>query len=172
MGSIAAAVLVAAGIWAFWGSIDPSGDPDGKVMAQLTSTVTALPGYGTPALPWVNQIPPSLNASYIIKMEPHQDSCDGRAGTQGWSQVVVQAGFHWNSGLPLLVAHMDPRLAKLGWKVFPQPSTAYPPTATWAKTLGTGGHGFLGVTQEGGMNSSDWELVATGDPTGKAASGC
>ena len=172
IGSIAVVALVAVGIWAFWASIDPSGDPGGQVMAQLTPTATALPGYGTAGLPWVDQIPPSLDAFYIVKMEPHRDSCDGRPGTEGWSQVVVQAGFHWTGGLPSLVDHMDPRLTPLGWVEVPQPPSVYPPTATWAKSLRPGGNGVLSVTEEGGTGSSNWELVATGHPVGRAASGC
>jgi len=171
-GCVVLVVLVGVGIWAFTASTAQSGDPGGKVLAQLTPTVSVLPGYGTSTLPWVNQIPPALDAAYIIKTEPRQDSCDGRAGTQGWSQVVVQAGFHWKNGLQLFVARVEPQLATLGWTVFPQPPTAYPPTATWTKHLANGGRGFLDVTQEGGTSSSNWELVATGDPAGKAASGC
>jgi hypothetical protein len=83
-------------------------------MDQLTPTVTALPGHGTAALPWVNEIPQSLDASFAIKMEPHQDSCDGMAGTQGWSQVVVQSRFQWGQGLPTLVAYMEPGTRQTG----------------------------------------------------------
>ena len=175
LAGLAAAVLGLLAIWALWGSVDPTGDPGGKVMNQLTPTVTTLPGYGTPALPWVSQIPQSLDATYAIKMEPHQDSCDGRAGTQGWSQVVVQSQFLWSNGLQALVGYMDPRLAKLGWSATPQqqssspPTTLIVPTAAWTKTLNNGTRADLSVTPEGG---NVWELVALGNPIGKAASGC
>ena len=95
----------------------PTGDPGGTVMDQLVPTVSALPGYGTSALPWVSQIPQSLGASYAIKIEPFQSSCDGRPGTQGWTKVVVQAGFRWKGSLGALVTFMHGRLAELGWAV-------------------------------------------------------
>jgi|GEM_PF-2212856 hypothetical protein len=157
-------------VWAAWSRIDPDGDPGGQVMDQLTPTLAALPGDGTPALPTVSQLPTSPDAPYVITMEPHRDSCDGRPGTQGWSQVVVQAGFHWTRGLPQLVARMAPRLAELGWKGVRQPPTSG--TATWSKPLRTGGDGFLSVSSEGDPSPSFWQFDVTGDAIGKAASGC
>jgi hypothetical protein len=166
-------MLVALIIWRPSGSGgNPGGDPSGKVMDQLTPTVTVLPGYGTAALPWVSQIPQSPDASYAIRMEPHQDSCDGRAGTQGWSQVVVQSGFQWSNGLQALVAYMDPRLVKLGWSAKPQLQSSSPPATTWTNTLSNGTRADLSVTQEGGNGSSVWQLVALGNPIGRSASGC
>ena len=169
---LAAATLVVVTVWACWDRIDPTGDPGGTVMAQLTPTLTAVPGYGTPAVPLVRDIPQALDASYVILSEPRQDSCDGRPGTQGWSQVVLQSRFQWSTGLAPLVAYMGPRLARLGWSVFPQPSWASPPTATWKKSLSDGGRGFLSVNQEGGEGATTWQFDATGDPVGTAASGC
>jgi len=168
-------MLVALVIWRSAGS---GGDPGGKVMDQLTPTVTVLPGYGTSALQWVSQIPQSLDASYAIRMEPHQDSCDRRAGTQGWSQVVVQSRFQWSKGLQTLVAYMDPRLVKLEWSATPQqessspPATLIVPTGAWTTTLSNGTRADLSATQEGRNGSSVWQLVALGNPIGRAASGC
>jgi hypothetical protein len=173
--SLAVAILVALVIWRSAGS---GGDPGDKVMDELTPTVTVLPGYGTAALPWVSQIPQSLDASYAIKMEPHQDSCDGAAGTQGWSQAVVQSGFQWSKGLQALVAYVDPRLVKLGWSTTPRRQSSSPtatlivPTGTWTKTLSNGTRADLSVTQEGESASSLWQLVALGNPVGRAPTGC
>jgi hypothetical protein len=141
-------------------------------MDQLAPTVTALPGQDTAALPWVNEIPQSLEASYAIKMEPHQDSCDGMAGTEGWSQVVVQSRFQWSRGLPALVAYMEPRLAKLGWVVRPQQQASNPPSLSWTKLLSNGSRADLSVGQEGDSASTVWQLDALGAPIGKGASGC
>jgi hypothetical protein len=157
---------------ATFGSSSATGDPGAKVMEQLTPTVTAIPGYGTTSLPWVNEVPRSLVASYAIKMEPHQDSCDGMAGTQGWSQVVVQSRFQWNQGLPALVAYMEPRLARLGWAIQPEQQAANPPSQNWTKVLGNGTTADLSVGQEGGSASTVWQLDALGAPVGKAVSGC
>jgi len=165
-------LLVAIVFWALTGGKSASGDPGGKVMDQLTPTVSSLPGYGTAALPWVSQLPQSMVAPYAIKMEPHQDSCDGIAGTQGWSQVVVQAGFEWTKGYSALVSYMDPRLIKLGWSAVAQPRASNPPSQNWTKTLSNGSRADLSVTQELGTLSSHWQLDAIAKSVGKSASGC
>ena len=149
-----------------------TGDPRGTVMDQLVPTVSALPGYGTSALPWVSQIPQSLGASYAIKIEPFQSSCDGRPGTQGWTQVVVQAGFRWKRSLGALVTFMHARLTELGWTVVHESRPQDPPGQSWKKTLANGSRANLSVTQEGGPTSSKWQLDATANPVGKAGSGC
>jgi hypothetical protein len=161
--------LIAGATWFVWPGSPSSGDPGGRVLSQLTPVVASLPGYGTAALPWVRQIPPSLDASYIIKMEPRPDSCDGRAGTQGWSQVAVQSGFRWDGDLPSLIAYMQPRLLALGWTLRSQPLGSSPPSQSWNKTLSNGTPADVNVTQEG---SNHWELVALGEPVGRTASGC
>ena len=141
-------------------------------MDQLTPTVSALPGYGTPALPWVNQIPQSLDAPYAIKMEPHQDSCDGMASTQGWSQVVVQAGFKWSKSFTALVSFVNPRLKALGWSTNGPSQSSNPSNQDWTKTLTDGTSADGSITRQGVSTSPVWELVTTGQAIGKRASGC
>jgi len=159
---LAAALIVALIAWLIWPSTGASttGDPGGKIMNQLAPVVTALPGYGTGAVPWVSEIPQDIGASYAIKTEPQHDSCDGMAGTQGWGPVSVQAGFQWSEGLPALLDYMNPRLTTLGWSGG---------SGRWTKALHNETGAILLVTNEGG---SHWELVATANPVGKAASGC
>ncbi len=169
LSTLVAAALVVVAIWGFAGSTPATGDPGGEVMRQLTPATTSLPGYGTPALHWVSQIPQNHGASYMIKMEPTQDSCDGVASTMGWSQVVVQAGFQWNNGLPALVAYMDPRLGKLGWSAVRPSDPASPPTGEWIKTLSNRTRAQLSISEEG---PPVWEFVAIAAPIGKAGSGC
>jgi hypothetical protein len=141
-------------------------------MKQLTPTVRALPGHGTNALPWVTQIPQSMEAPYAVKIEPFQDSCDGIAGTQGWSQVVVQAGFRWTKGLKALDSYMDPRFAMLGWSAVSQPRASNPPSQNWIKTLNNGTRAHVNVQEGMGSYSSHWQLDAIAQPVGKAAGGC
>jgi hypothetical protein len=166
------ALLLGVAIWVLVGRSTATGDPGGKVMDQLTPTVSALPGFGTAALPWVSQIPGSLGESYAIKMEPFRDSCDGIAGTQGWSQVVVQAGFRWKKGLSALVSFMNPRLKELGWSVASRPSSSNPLSMSWTKTLKNGSPAPLNVTQEGGPTSPTWQLDVIANPVGRHATGC
>jgi hypothetical protein len=163
-GLIVVAIVVTFTTW----HAGATGDPGGKEMDQLTPTLSALPGYGSHAIPWVSQIPHS-NSPYAIKDEPFQDACDGMAGTQGWSQVVVQAGFRWDKSEPALVSYMEPRLSKLHWSAMAQSRPSNPPGQIWFKTLSNGTRASLSINKEG---SSTWELVAIGKPIGKAASGC
>jgi hypothetical protein len=179
--SVGATVLLAAAvsIWVIVIHGAANGDPGGKVMDQLTPTVSALPGYGTAALPWVNQIPQSFTTSYAIRMEPHQDSCDGIAGTQGWSLVVVQAGFKWTKGLRALVAFMEPRLKPLGWSMMgpagiptgATPTTMVQTNQIWTRTISNGSSAQVSVDPQSGY-SSMWELVTTGQAIGKRVNGC
>lgn len=166
----AALVLLAVlAVWALASRGSAGGDPGSAVMDQLTPAVSSLPGYGTDALPWVNQIPESMLTPYAIKIEPFQDSCDGMAGTRGWSQVVVQAGFKWTRGLKALVAKIDPRLTELGWTIVSPLRKSYPPNQDWTKTLDNGSRAVLSVTKSAG---AFWQLDAVAKPIGKAASGC
>ncbi|MGD0749494.1 MAG: hypothetical protein ABSB68_16980 [Acidimicrobiales bacterium] len=166
-------VILAVGGWWLFESHQGtgSGDPGGKIMNQLTPAATAIPGYGTAAVPSVSQLPPSLDASFIIKIEPRQDSCDGISGTQGWSQVVVQSRFRWAQGLPALTAYMEHRLETLGWTAQPQPPVSLPPAQSWTKTLKNGTRADLSVTREDGAGSSVWQFDAIAEPVGKSA-GC
>ena len=80
-------------------SSNRSGDPGGHVLSQLTPVISAIPSVAT--------------TSYVWKMEPKQDSCDGRPGTQGWSQVVVQSAFKWPGSEQSLSVAMATHLATL-----------------------------------------------------------
>jgi hypothetical protein len=101
--AIVAVVLAAAlAVGIGWGlKSGASGDPGGKLLAQLVPVVSAFPS-GT-------------STTYLWKMDPTQESCDGIAGTQGWSQVVVQAAFRWRKSPQALFAAMNGRLIRIGW---------------------------------------------------------
>jgi hypothetical protein len=133
-------------------------------MAQLVPAASALPGYGTSKLPWTSD--PVVYSSYVTKMEPHQDSCDGIAGTQGWSEVVLQAGFAWTGASSALISQMDARMSALGWS---QTATGTATEARWTKRLdnGSGGSASLDLT-----GRPWWEFVAQAPPIGKPAGGC
>jgi hypothetical protein len=160
-------ILGVGGSWLlFAGAGEVSGDPGGKILNQLTPAASALPGYGTTSLPWSSQ--PSTSAPYLIKSEPRTDSCDGIAGTQGWSQVVVQGSFRWDGSHEALFARVDSGLSALGWNRRQIPSTYQ---AMWTKRLhnGTIASAMLNLSALGDPN---WEFVALAQPAGRAASGC
>ena len=138
-------------------------------MGQLAPAASALPGYGTSALPWTSE--PSLANPYLIKIEPHQDSCDGRAGTQGWGAVVVQGAFSWNGTFDSLIAYVSPRMNALGWEGPPGKITRND-AQTWRKRLTNGKLAVAGLSATQIGQSPAWEFVAQAPPIGKVASGC
>jgi hypothetical protein len=154
IGAVVLAAVMAAGIG--WGLMSSaSGDPGGKVLTQLVPVVSALPT-GT-------------SMTYLWKMEPTQESCDGIAGTQGWSQVVVQTAFRWRESPRALFAAMNGRLIRIGWG-HGASQDGSPPGYQWTKILSNGTKADLTVDEE--PSSSLWQLDAVASPVGKAASGC
>lgn len=159
-------VLLTAGGWWLFNRTQDSGDPGGKVLNQLVPAASALPGYGTSSLPWVSN--PSLSRAYVIKSEPRRDSCDGRAGTQGWGQAVVQAGFAWTGTTAELISQVGGHLAAIGWHRVSTGTTSSG-GVSWAKQLTNGSIASVSLAPE---QTPNWELVAVAPPVGKAASGC
>jgi len=159
-------LLAVGGWWLLGGTTKNSGDPGGSIMNQLTPAASALPGYGTTSLPWSSQ--PSISAPYLIKSEPRVDRCDGIAGTQGWSQVVVQGSFRWDGSHEALFLKIDSGLSVLGWHRTPIPSRG---EAMWRKRLenGTIATAKLNLSPRGHPN---WEFVALAPPAGRAVSRC
>ena len=152
--AVVLAAAIAAGIG--WGLMSSaSGDPGGKVLAQLAPVVSALPS--------------GASTTYLWKMEPTQDSCDGIAGTQGWSQVVVQAAFRWRRSPRALFAVMNGRLIRIGWGHGASQNSS-PPGYQWTKKISNGTKADLTVDKE--SSSSLWQLDAVAPPVGRAASGC
>ena len=96
------------------------------------------------------------------------DSCDGMAGTQGWSQVVVQGSFRWDGSHEALFVKVASGLSALGWHRTQIPGADQ---AMWKKRLnnGTIASAMLNLSPLGDPN---WEFVALGQPVGRAVSGC
>jgi hypothetical protein len=158
-------VFAVGGVWLVI-RLQGSGDPGGEIMKQLAPAATALPGYGTSSLPWASQ--PSTSQPYLIKTEPHRDSCDGMAGTQGWSQVVVQGSFRWSGSHDALFEKVDAGMTAIGWHQTP---VRGPDEAMWKKRL-VGGSTATAMVDLSPLGDPDWEFVALAPPAGQAASGC
>jgi hypothetical protein len=141
--------------------LTPTGDPGGRVLEQLRPIRNAIPKHG-------------VVINYAHYQEPHMDSCDGRPGTQGWNEVVVQVSFNWNGKNEPLMYFAAVQMAKNGWVVSrPGQVTrgAYtgPPYAGWSKRLqnGTTANASLELEDYG-----SWTLIATAPPVGRQVSGC
>ena len=138
-----------------WSLRAGSGDPGGRILAQLKPV-----GYTLPAGAAVN---------YRQMFEPHQDSCDGNPATKGWSQVVSQTNFQWSGTPSRLIAMINTRMQNLGWTFSPASGNGQP-GGEWTKTLTGGTTADATLTAEPG--GSTWTLIALAPPVGRAVSGC
>lgn len=155
-------LLVVAGL-VLWSKLSAaSGDPGGKVLAELVPAASALPGYGTSDLPWRSD--PRLDGPYIVKTEPFHDSQDGMPGTECWSKVVVQAGFRWTGGSASLFSQVGERLVALGWSPNAVLSTT---EADWTKQLHDGSQALAALDLDP-TGPPWWEFVVTAPAVGKA----
>lgn len=152
---MAGAAIAALGGAGFWFAMSgPSGDPGGVVIGQLAPGAMVLPA--------------GSRRMYLWKLEPRWDSCDGRSGTFGWSDVAVQSAFRWSGAPNALFAAASAHLRELGWRRLGTALGTSPPEQMWTKILTSGKTATLTVTQEG----PSWQLYARAAPVGKAAQGC
>ncbi len=149
LGILPAVVIVLGGCWLLFGHTG-SGDPGGAILNQLTPVASALPH-------------PSL-----VSDEPSRDSCDGMAGTAGWSDVVLQGSLEWSGSDNTLMTKITSGLVGLGWRRIPIPN---PGEAMWKKRL-TNGSVATAMLSRSPLGSPHWEFVAQAPPVGKAVSGC
>lgn len=157
-----------AGTATWWFTRTPSGDPGARILGQILPAASALPGYGTSALPWTSS--PSTTGPWLTKSEPHQTSCDGMAGTQGWSSVSVQGRFVFAGPRSTLFREVGARLSSLGWTVVPRVRST-DTEHMWTKRLagGSRAHAMLTFTSGG---DPPWTFVVTAPPISHAAHGC
>jgi hypothetical protein len=155
--AIGAVVLLVVGGVAFWISQSgPSGgDPGGRILSQLKPTSLA--------------VPPTAVIGYTHYVEPQMDSCDGRPGTQGWDDVVVQIYFQWSGSSSSLLSYAKGRLSNLGWGAFKVQIQNGVPGGDWIKQLS---NGSVAQVQLGAESYGGWTLSAMAPPIGRQASGC
>jgi hypothetical protein len=139
-------------------------------MSELSPFVSTLPGYRSGAIPWEKF--PNTTTPYAVKLEPFQDSCDGRPETRGWSQVVVQGVFKWPHDRHSLLVYLDGHLPRFGWNVVklanPEVGSAY-----FTKRLTNGTTGRLQFDPVlGAENPPRWMFVAEAPPIGRKVTGC
>ena len=158
-----AVVAVAGGVAATWAAThSPHGDPDpgGRILAKLKTIESALPE----------------DADVIVRQanEPKWDSCDGRAGTFGWTKVTVNVQFRSSEQPDVLVARIDKALTEAGWRSADASGTPLGPSARWSRTLSgpTVATALLSPGTRGGDNGVYWDLDATAPPQGRQTNGC
>jgi hypothetical protein len=113
-------------------------------------------------VPLKEAVPADARVHYANFQEPHMDSCDGMAGTQGWDDAVVQINFAWTGEAQLLASHVESELTRLGW---------YDPNYSWrwTKTLSNGTVADATLEDD---KYEGWTLFAEAAPVGKQVSGC
>ncbi len=144
----------------FWSARRGNPDPGGHRLKALSSVSIALP----------------KNADVHLRTiaEPHWDSCDGRKGTFGWSDVSMYYEFTTTEGENQLVKAAASMLTSHGWRVTQQTNAGGPYLT---------GRKFLDKTiplkvtlspdyQVAGGPISYWNLSAFSLPVGSRASGC
>ena len=107
---------------------------------------------------------------------PIWDSCDGRAGTQGWSDVVDAYEFTSARSAATVVENAEASMKIAGWKLQSTSMSSLGPSAVWTKTV-TGNvvaQALLAVGTRGPSRHSPsyWDFLASAPPEGRRASGC
>ncbi len=151
-----AGVAVIGGVIAHYFLDQSSGDPGGRIIAQLQPTVAAVPA--------------GAKILYRHDVEPLWDSCDGRAGTFGWDDVVVQVHFSTTASPDDILAHAQSVLAPEGWRTVPAPVAGAVTQHIWRKALDTG-DGTVDIEKDS-YGTSEWTLIAMAPPRGPRVSGC
>ncbi|HMD45841.1 MAG TPA: hypothetical protein VKG43_06765 [Acidimicrobiales bacterium] len=155
-GAALAIIVIVVALVAWWltrPGIGPA-DPGGRILRQLETVRVAVPA--------------GAHVDDAQFDEPHTDSCDGRPGTFGWDDAVVQIVFGWSGPGPDLLAGANERLAVEGWATT-RPAETTGTAERWTRRLHGGAVAQAILETEGG---GGWILVAMAPPYGRPVSGC
>lgn len=149
---LASAVIVA---WGGDGHVS-SGDPGGKILAELKPVGQALPR--------------DANVLYRYEIEPQWDSCDGRPETYGWGDVYVQIHFTSKSSARTIVDQARAEMSKLGWQLSHQQDDISGIDVVWTKVLKNVTEAKAALTNQ--TPDGAWNLDAFAPPVGPRVHGC
>lgn len=139
----------------------PDADPGGRVLHPLRASAQSLPS--------------DAQVLYRYDLEPKWDSCDGRPGTFGWDNVVVQIHFESGSPTDAVVQGADQAFRKLGWNPVYVSNQSTFIQVDWTKRLDNGSMAKAqlsnGVPDQSAATPR-WDLFVTAPPVGPQASGC
>jgi hypothetical protein len=130
------------------------GDPGGRILGELKPAALAVPD--------------DAKIRYRHDVEPKWDSCDGRQGTFGWDDVVLQIHFSSASASEAVSKHVDVTLRGLGWVANYNNGMQL----GWTKVLAnkTTAHAQLSGDQP--IDPGTWTLFVSAPPVGQRVSGC
>ena len=139
----------------------PAADPGARILSTLRAAEQALPQ--------------DARVLYRYELEPKWDSCDGRPGTFGWDNIVVQIHFESRSSSDAVVQRADRAFRQLGWNpdyLNNQPTFIQ---VGWTRRLDNGSVAKAqmsdGVPDQNAATPR-WDLFVTAPPVGPQASGC
>lgn len=139
----------------------PTADPGGRILQALASTRQALPN--------------DAHVFYRNDVEPRWDSCDGRSGTFGWDNVVVQIHFESASSTDTVVQGASQAFHTLGWQQDYLNNQSAFVQAGWTRRLDNGSIAkaqLSSAVPDPTAARPGWELFVTAPPVGPQASGC
>jgi hypothetical protein len=136
-------------------------DPGGRILSTLRATERALPQ--------------DAHVLYRNELDPKWDSCDGRPGTFGWDNIVVQIHFESQSSIDAVVQGADQAFRRLGWNpdyVNNQPTFIQ---VGWTRRLDRGSVAKAQLSDgvpDHSAATPRWDLFVTAPPVGPQVSGC
>ena len=139
----------------------PIADPGGRILNALRSTKQALPN--------------DAHVLYRYDLEPKWDSCDGRSGTFGWDNVMVQIHFESASSTDTVVHGASQAFHTLGWQQDYVNNQSTFVQLGWSRRLDNGSMANAQLSNSVPDQSATrprWDLFVTAPPMGPQASGC
>jgi hypothetical protein len=107
---------------------------------------------------------------------PIWDSCGGRPGTQGWSDVINSYQFTLARPAATVVANVEASMKIAGWKRTSTSASPLGPSIVWTKAVSGNvlAQAILAVGTRGPSRHSPsyWDFAASAPPAGTRASGC
>jgi hypothetical protein len=155
-----AGIAIAATLELRHSGVEAGGDPGGVRQRTLRSISVAVPS---------DAIVQSHSFGGSIL-----DSCDGRPGTQGWSDVINAYQFTSAHSAATVVAGAQASMKIAGWTLSSTSHSRLGPSAVWTKTVSGNvvARVLLGVGSRGPNKPSYWDFVGAVPPAGTRASGC
>jgi hypothetical protein len=103
-----------------------------------------------------------------------RNSCDGREGTFGWSQIAVIVNFRTDMPADSLLLSAGGPMEAAGWSKRGTLSSPIGPGQGWTRTLADGTNALASLTPGTRDNGATiiWQLSAYAPPHGQQASGC
>jgi len=142
--------------------VAPGGDPGGARQQTLRSIAVAVPS--------------DAKVQSHSAGGPIWDSCDGRPGTQGWSDVINSYQFTSARSAATVVANAEASMKIAGWKLTSTSASPLGPSVVWTKAVSGNvvAQAMLAVGTRGPSRHSPsyWDFVASAPPMGTRASGC